>query len=63
MECGAADGEFGSNTLYMERNLNWNGILIEANQKYYDQLLTRNRKAYALHVCLSHQPYPTTVNI
>jgi hypothetical protein len=61
IECGAADGESGSNTLYMERYLDWQGVLIEADRKFYDRLLTRKRKSYALHVCLSLKPHPTTV--
>jgi hypothetical protein len=61
IECGAADGESSSNTLYMERYLDWQGVLIEADRKFYDRLLTRKRKSYALHVCLSLKPHPTTV--
>jgi hypothetical protein len=61
IECGAADGEYVSNTLYMERYLGWSGILIEADTKFYDTLLTRKRRAFTLHVCLSLEPYPTTV--
>nr|CAH0102185.1 unnamed protein product [Daphnia galeata] len=61
IECGALDGEFLSNTLYMERSLNWTGILIEADQKAYSQLAGRNRKAYSLPICLSTKPYPVEV--
>ena len=60
-ECGALDGEYNSNTLYMERSLEWDGVLIEANQKEFSQLLARKRKAYAVPVCLSQHPYPTEV--
>ena len=45
IEAGALDGEHLSNTLYMERFLNWTGILIEADPKSYDNLLKRNRKS------------------
>lgn len=45
----------------MERSLNWTGILIEADQKAYSQLASRNRKAYSLPVCLSTKPYPVEV--
>lgn len=61
MECGALDGEFTSNTLYMERKLNWNGVLIEANPSTYNELLKRHRKAWTLPICLSLEPYPTEV--
>lgn len=61
IECGALDGEHLSNTLLMERSYNWGGILIEADQKSFGQLLSRRRKSYALPVCLSLHPYPTQV--
>ena len=61
MECGAADGELGSNTLYMERTLKWKGILIEANRKFFSEVLSKKRSAYTLPVCLSLEPFPTEV--
>ena len=63
IEAGALDGERLSNTLYMERFLNWTGILIEADPKSYALLLEKNRKAYSLPICLSLKPYPTQVCI
>ncbi|KZS14801.1 Uncharacterized protein APZ42_020167 [Daphnia magna] len=61
IECGALDGEHLSNTLYMERTMQWGGVLIEADQTSFGKLLSRRRKSYALPVCLSLQPYPTQV--
>ena len=46
----------------MERTYKWGGILIEADQKSFGQLLSRRRKSYALPVCLSLHPYPTKVS-
>ena len=62
IEAGAYDGESLSNTLFMERYLNWTGILVEANQKSFRTLLKRQRKSYALPVCLSNAPYPIQVS-
>ncbi len=62
IECGGFDGEYLSNTLFFERSLNWNGILIEADRKAFKQLVNRNRKAYTLPVCLSTEPYPSEVS-
>jgi hypothetical protein len=62
IESGALDGEFLSNTLFMERFLNWTGILIEADQKAFRQLSGRNRKAYTSPACLSTKPYPVQVS-
>lgn len=61
IECGGFDGEFLSNTLYMERSLDWTGLLVEADKKAYGQLTSRNRKAYTSPACLSTKPYPMEV--
>ena len=61
IECGAADGEKFSNSLFFELERNWTGILIEANQAFHRALLDKNRRAYVLHACLSIERRPTTV--
>ena len=61
MESGGFNGEAMSNTLYMERYLNWTGILIEPDNITFPQLLSKKRKSWALPVCLSLEPYPTQV--
>ena len=53
MECGALDGEVSSNTLYMERNLQWEGLLIEADPKNFNALKSKNRKVWAVPACIS----------
>ena len=53
LEVGAADGVTFSNTLFLERERNWTGVLIEANRKLYNSLVTLRRKAYIINVCLS----------
>ncbi|ESO09636.1 hypothetical protein HELRODRAFT_183998 [Helobdella robusta] len=53
IECGAADGETQSNTLFFEVLRNWTGLLIEANDDSFATLLTKNRNVYAYHGCLS----------
>uniref|UniRef100_A0A0N8DYR3 Uncharacterized protein n=1 Tax=Daphnia magna TaxID=35525 RepID=A0A0N8DYR3_9CRUS len=58
IEAGGFDGEFLSNTLFMERSLQWSGLLIEADKKAYSKLLKRNRKAFSSPACLSTKPYP-----
>ena len=50
IECGALDGENLSNTLYMERFYNWTGILIEADQDSFKNLLSRKRNTWSLPV-------------
>ena len=63
IECGAADGETYSNSLFFEMQRNWTGILIEANPLYYRALLRKNRRAYLLHACLSTKRRPATASI
>ena len=61
VEAGAHNGEHLSNTLYMERVLDWTGILIEPSPENFRNLTTKNRKSFALNVCLSPKPYPIRV--
>ncbi|XP_057367958.1 uncharacterized protein LOC130688956 isoform X2 [Daphnia carinata] len=61
VDCRGYDGEFLSNSLYMERSLNWTGLVIEADKLAFNQLTSRNRKAYTSPVCLSTKPYPMEV--
>ncbi|XP_046669334.1 uncharacterized protein LOC124360085 isoform X1 [Homalodisca vitripennis] len=62
IECGALDGETRSNTLYMERFLNWSGLLIEADPLNFAQMLRKNRHAWLSPTCLSKTPYPQIVS-
>jgi FkbM family methyltransferase len=43
IELGACDGLYLSNTLFFENHLNWNGICIEPNDLYIEEL-KKNRK-------------------
>ena len=61
VECGAADGETFSNSLFFELQRNWTGVLIEANPDYHRALLNKNRRAYVLRSCLSTERRPATV--
>ncbi|XP_057380607.1 protein Star-like [Daphnia carinata] len=61
VECGALDGEYMSNTIHLERQFSWSGILIEANPVTFKKLSARHRRAWTLPVCLSLEPFPTQV--
>lgn len=61
VECGACDGEFQSNTLYLELKRNWTGLLIEPNRKNYQQLLKTNRRAFYINACLSPYNHPAVL--
>ncbi|CAL4164974.1 unnamed protein product, partial [Meganyctiphanes norvegica] len=61
VECGAQDGEHISNTLLFEKKYGWNGLLVEGNPKNYEKVISKKRKAWTIHTCLSTKPYPNTV--
>jgi len=63
VECGAADGEYFSNSLFFELERNWTGVLIEANPEYHRSLLDKNRGAYVLQACLSTKQRPATLRL
>lgn len=52
IEAGAYDGETWSNTLYLERYLNWTGLLIEPSVENYAKLRSKNRKSHLINTCL-----------
>lgn len=53
VEVGGFDGESFSNTLYLERELHWDGILIEAIPPLYKRLKSKHRKCFILNSCIS----------
>ena len=52
VEVGGYDGERFSNTLLLEKEYGWNGVLIEANPYTFNILKSRNRKAAAFNNCI-----------
>jgi FkbM family methyltransferase len=54
VEIGAADGRTHSNTYVLERDYNWNGVVIEANPDYIPEL-RRNRNCCCVHSCVDGQ--------
>ena len=53
VECGAADGELFSNTLFFERHRNWTGLLIEPNPVLFKRLMDTNRNSFMINACLN----------
>jgi len=62
VEAGAYDGEHFSNTLTLERELNWSGILIEGDPLIYPYLKKKHRKAWISNACLSPSARPQLVD-
>lgn len=61
VEAGAFNGEYLSNTLYLEANHSWTGLLVEPNSAAFKGLVKKNRKSHSIHSCLSVTPYPDIV--
>ncbi|XP_064108017.1 protein Star-like [Macrobrachium nipponense] len=53
VEAGALDGEFLSNSLWLEQSLRWPGLLIEPDKANYLQMLQKHRRAWTSNSCLS----------
>uniref|UniRef100_A0A2P2HWA2 Protein Star-like n=2 Tax=Hirondellea gigas TaxID=1518452 RepID=A0A2P2HWA2_9CRUS len=53
MEAGALNGERYSNTLFLERELGWTGLLVEPAPDSFEELLLKHRKSIALNACLA----------
>lgn len=56
MEIGAVDGEFMSQTLTLERNLSWSGLLVEPDPRSFAILQNRRRNASLSPLCVHEHP-------
>ena len=61
VEAGAYNGEELSNSLYLERELGWSGLLVEPDPWNFWSLRNRGRKSHAIQACLSPVPFPREV--
>lgn len=59
VEAGALDGEYLSNTVYLEREKGWSGLLVEPDGDMFALLLTKQRRAWASHCCLATSIFPS----
>ena len=61
VEAGANDGENISNTLTLERNFGWTGLLVEPDPRALELLKSKHRKAWIAGVGLSTSHVPQKV--
>lgn len=57
VEAGALDGQQLSNTLWLEQELNWTGLLVEPDPYSYEALRAKHRKAWTSKACLSQDKF------
>jgi len=62
IEAGANEGVFGSHTMWLEKEMNWTGLLIECNPKIVPHLKTHHRNAWVADVCLAPSQTPGILN-
>lgn len=58
MEAGGFDGEFLSNTVWLEKNLGWTGLLVEPQPQRFQEMVYKRRKCWIANACLSDRNYP-----
>ncbi len=63
VEGGVLDGESHSQSLILERELGWTGLIYEMNVFNKDLVLSKRRKAYFAPVCLNQDPWPVKVEV
>jgi FkbM family methyltransferase len=53
IECGAADGVHLSNTLFFEKFRGWSGLLVEPDPEFFQNIVKKRSRSYAVNSCLS----------
>jgi hypothetical protein len=53
LEIGGYDGELHTNTLFFEKERDWDGLLIETNPFTFQQMVSRDRKCFMVNACIS----------
>lgn len=61
IDIGAGDGEKDSISLYLERELRWTGLLVEADPDKQQDLVVKNRKADILRGCVNNEKFAVQV--
>uniref|UniRef100_A0A2P2I5J0 Protein Star-like n=1 Tax=Hirondellea gigas TaxID=1518452 RepID=A0A2P2I5J0_9CRUS len=61
VECGAYTGDVLSNSLFFELDRGWEGLLIEPDDRNFNKLLSRNRKAWTANACLGASTTPANI--
>lgn len=60
VEIGGYDGETLSNTLRLEKQRGWNGLLVEANPYLFKKMIQRDRQCFMINCCISNEEQEMT---
>ena len=60
IEIGGYDGEMFSNTLFLEKERGWTGLLVEANPYTYEQMVRKDRNCFMINSCISDKMHNMT---
>ena len=62
IEAGAYDGVTGSNTLRLELDPSWTGLLVEPHPDSYQATVGRHRNAWTINCCFSTKTHPEVID-
>jgi hypothetical protein len=54
VEIGGFDGETLSNSLFLEKERGWSGLLVEANPYTYELMVGKDRNCFMKNACISN---------
>merc|ERR1712227_53764 len=63
IEAGAHDGATLSNSLLLEKDFGWTGLLVEPNPISFKLLKKKHRKSFAINSCISTTSHPDVIDI
>ncbi|XP_042893987.1 uncharacterized protein LOC122267868 [Penaeus japonicus] len=58
VEAGALDGQYFSNTLWLEKERGWTGLLVEPDALNFQHLVWRRRRAWISNSCITPGQHP-----
>lgn len=63
VEAGGLDGQYLSNSLWLEQNRGWQGLLAEPGPENFQLLRTKHRHCWTSNTCFSRQNYATDITL
>lgn len=61
LDSGALEGDIFSNSLWLEKERGWTGILVEVDPNNFRHLVQKRRKSWLSNTCVARAPYPQQI--